>query len=194
MSQHIFVFPNPPGHTLVQQGKELMALQQQELGELLDQVNNVFSAEPGQTNLVQHNIWIHPRVVVKQCPITFQRSTIKLLRRNCLRCCGMVSLTSPPAPGQAPLWWYISSTELRFCNAESMTQNCLQPDIRPLAVPHYTFGPPWGAHNIPVTQISSCTPTVILQWHTSMMSSFIHPPPSPTQSHLREAEKELAYC
>ncbi|KAK3521005.1 hypothetical protein QTP86_015998, partial [Hemibagrus guttatus] len=52
--------------TLVRRGEELLQTQQQDLTELIDQFADVFSASPGLTQLIQHEIKTPPGMVVYQ--------------------------------------------------------------------------------------------------------------------------------
>lgn len=58
-----------PGHTLIQQGEDLTPAQCQDLNKLVEQFQNVFSAEPGRTNLIRQEVKPPPipRLSIRQC-------------------------------------------------------------------------------------------------------------------------------
>ncbi|KAK3535795.1 hypothetical protein QTP70_021108, partial [Hemibagrus guttatus] len=64
----VSAFTDPKECTLVRRGEELSPAQQQDLVELFDQFNNIFSAIPGLLQLVQHEIKTPPGMVVRQWP------------------------------------------------------------------------------------------------------------------------------
>lgn len=95
-----------------------MAYQLQELGELLDQFNDVFSADmsdPPDPALhptpPQPPPPHSPGIIIKKHPIMLQRPAIRLSRRSWHKCCETELFRSPPVPGLAETRWYTETLQ-----------------------------------------------------------------------------------
>ena len=77
------------GPAKVPLGEQLSPAQRQELMELIDQHQDVFSSEPGHTNLVQHHIITEPGKKVKLSPYRIpeaRREAVRTEVRTMLGC------------------------------------------------------------------------------------------------------------
>ncbi|XP_053473735.1 uncharacterized protein LOC128603132 [Ictalurus furcatus] len=89
--------------TLVGLGEDLTPAPRQELTELIDQFSDVFSASPGMTQLVQHEIKTPPGVVVRQRPYRVPEARRKAIEEEISRMLRDHVIEESSSPWSSPI-------------------------------------------------------------------------------------------